>query len=494
MATHCPYEVLVALDLESTCDENHSNPSDVKVPRDQGEIIELSFAVISVAQLRVVHQQQIFVRPEQTPLTAFCTQLTGITQETIDENGVSLAEALGILDGFIKSNVGDRPFSFVCHGEWDLRYQLSRESREKNISLPGYFSVFFDAIQETNLWLSLAERAGPRKVQASKNSLVGLCTALGIQHQGRLHSGIDDALTISKIVLTEVASGQPVVVPTRWPFETPVNLAEQLAEFHETRSTVVHLGGLPYKATINEVDAWVAQAGIKAAELWMVRNVEGRPDGTGFAVFHSHEDAKACLALNGRILGDRTIQVAPATANDLEQTAQSRTPFPTPEELAHQQPEMKPGDWLCSSCQYHNFASRRSCFKCHVPSPNSGGANGSVGTSNGMNGGYSGQPSSAALRPGDWVCPHPSCRFQNFASRLECMRCRTRRPPMPSVGGPPMNFGGVPSGPAVSYAQQPTGGMPRPRATDRPGDWNCPNESCRYHNYASRMECYRCGT
>ncbi|KAJ3195234.1 hypothetical protein HK101_000763 [Irineochytrium annulatum] len=178
---------------------------------------------------------------------------------------------------------------------------------------------------------------------------------------------------------------------------------------------------------------------------------------------------------------------------------------------------MKPGDWLCGDCSYHNYASRRSCFKCSAPHPS--GAN------------LQAQPQSSSSAPGpgmktgDWIC---TCGFQNFASRQECMRCRTRKPAGQQqqyglVSSPQNvtktgvsnkilpgdwlcrqcslnNFAsrtrcmqcGGPQAPGASVPHMPT--APKSRPTDRPGDWHCPNENCRYHNYSSRSECYRCGT
>ncbi|KAJ3092942.1 hypothetical protein HK102_000036 [Quaeritorhiza haematococci] len=91
---------------------------------------------------------------------------------------------------------------------------------------------------------------------------------------------------------------------------------------------------------------------------------------------------------------------------------------------------------------------------------------------------YSRPGMSSKVLPGDWLCP--TCGVNNFASRTRCLQCGT----------------GNPSPPALSPHQHlhPEGPTPRTRPTDRPGDWNCPNSACRYHNYASRAECYRCGS
>ncbi|KAI8854704.1 hypothetical protein BC829DRAFT_379452 [Chytridium lagenaria] len=482
----CPYDFLVAIDLESTCDENHSNPSEAKVRRDQGEIIELSFAVIDVALKEIVHRQQIFVRPEKTVLTPFCTTLTGITSAQLDA-AEPLKYALKTVDTFIQSKIISlqKKFCFVTHG----------------IPLPHYYNVFYDVIREVNHWLLISGH----RTASPKTSINGLCNVINLAHEGRPHSGMDDANNIARISVAVLESLE------KWAQTAEALTGREscaLNEFYATLSKVVHFGGLPFKATITEMEDWVNLAGVKAKELWMVRNAEGRADGTGFAVFLSHEEAKQCLSLHGRLLGERTILVSPRYRVANSANFRSQGSFPTAEEIAAATPaaEMKPGDWLCTSCQYHNFASRRNCFKCQAPHPH---VVKQTATANAA------QP----MKPGDWNCPNISCKFQNFASRFECMRCRTRKPPVGGYGPSGHFKTGVSNkilpgdwncaqcrlnnfasrsrcmqcGSPQYQAAGPASG-PRTRPTDRPGDWNCPNDTCRYHNYASRSECHRCGS
>lgn len=197
---------------------------------------------------------------------------------------------------------------------------------------------------------------------------------------------------------------------------------------------------------------------------------------------------------------------------------------------------MKAGDWLCPNCNSHNYASRTSCYKCRLPffeyeggrySTSSENMGRIVNTQFGeySRGNYP-VTRSCYYRAGDWICPKPTCKFENFASRVECKRCGFRR-----MAGGPGHTGAATSGmskPAMGSTLQTQGGGASAlvlhgdwicsncgydnyavrtrcgqcgspaarisRTTDRTGDWTCPNENCRYHNYASRDECYRCGT
>ncbi|TPX56535.1 hypothetical protein PhCBS80983_g04487 [Powellomyces hirtus] len=467
---HCPYDFIIAVDLEATCDENHSEPAKVLVPRDKGEIIELSYAVVSVPERRIVHQRQNYVRPVETVVTPFCTQLTGITPEMVADAG-TLRDAVEDLLSFIQANP-QSTFCFMAHTEWDFRFQLPRECQEKGIQLPPLFSIFFDVTKEVHRMQSLA--SGAIRTGAP-NSLLSLCKAMGLQPEGRLHCGLNDAVTVARLAIvlfervhTWFAEKRGVddalAKGLELPLSCPVDLGQEIEEFAVERSRVLRLGGVPFKATQSQVAAFFGQAGTTPESTWVIKNAEGRSDGRGLVVMLSHEDAMAGLSLNGRIMGDRVVHVTPGHEVDLEDSVAVRAPFLTDAQAQHATPtqEVKPGDWLCATCQFHNFASRRSCSKCHAanPSPTPYVSN---------------QP----LKAGDWICQDPTCMFQNFASRVLCMRCRGPRP----HGMKPSSRNGLQYNGQDSIQQQ------RPQEV-RAGDWFCPN--CQFHNFGQRRNCVKC--
>src|SRR5437763_17165573 len=78
---------------------------------------------------------------------------------------------------------------------------------------------------------------------------------------------------------------------------------------------------------------------------------------------------------------------------------------------------IRPGDWVCSICQFHNFSSRRTCFKCATINPNPSPV----------------LPQQIQQVPpnftqGDWMCPILLCNFHNYASRIQCLKCGTPKP------------------------------------------------------------------
>ncbi|CAA6672680.1 unnamed protein product [Spirodela intermedia] len=147
----------------------------------------------------------------------------------------------------------------------------------------------------------------------------------------------------------------------------------------------------------------------------------------------------------------------------------------------------KPGDWDCGACQHLNFSRRDSCQRCGEPRsgdrPSSSfGAGG--GSSFGASGGSPFGTGGSDVRPGDWYCP---CGYHNFASRSTCFKCGAFKDETTAGfdGGDALRSRGYGFGGAG-------GGASAARAGWKSGDWICTRTGCNEHNFASRMECYRC--
>jgi len=80
---------------------------------------------------------------------------------------------------------------------------------------------------------------------------------------------------------------------------------------------------------------------------------------------------------------------------------------------------MFPGDWVCT-CGEHVFAKNDACRKCGALKPQP--ASGSYQSQQQLGG----RPQQAQqVRPGDWEC---ECSFNNFSTRLECLKCKKAKP------------------------------------------------------------------
>ncbi|PWA72598.1 zinc finger, RanBP2-type [Artemisia annua] len=155
----------------------------------------------------------------------------------------------------------------------------------------------------------------------------------------------------------------------------------------------------------------------------------------------------------------------------------------------------RPGDWNCRSCQHLNFQRRETCQRCGEMRLG-GGVLGGFGT------GFGGRESmmnpsvfgftGPDVRPGDWYCSVGNCGAHNFASRSSCFKCGVFKDDLASSGGGfhgdlsrNRNFGFGGGSVGVGGGSSRTAGW-------KSGDWLCSRPGCNEHNFASRMECFRC--
>ncbi|VDK82817.1 unnamed protein product [Onchocerca ochengi] len=130
------FDYLLVLDFEATCEEG------IKIMPHQ-EIIEFPVVQLSAKNFEEVGRFHRYVRPTERPvLTSFCTDLTGIVQETV-ANQETLPEVLVAFNKWlIDSNLIDSDnsmksrFTFVTCGDWDLGVLLPSEAKYRNLKLP----------------------------------------------------------------------------------------------------------------------------------------------------------------------------------------------------------------------------------------------------------------------------------------------------------------------------------------------------------------------
>ncbi|XP_068337078.1 transcription initiation factor TFIID subunit 15-like [Pyrus communis] len=159
----------------------------------------------------------------------------------------------------------------------------------------------------------------------------------------------------------------------------------------------------------------------------------------------------------------------------------------------------RPGDWNCRSCQHLNFQRRDSCQRCGDAKSgvDFGGFGGRGGGSS-----FGFMTTGSDVRPGDWYCAAGNCGAHNFASRSSCFKCGTFKDDSAAGGGCGFDsdlprsrgFGlGLGGGGGIGGAGGGgIGGTGGGRPGWKSGDWICTRLGCNEHNFASRMECFRC--
>ena len=169
---------LNVVDVEATCWTGKPPPGQVS------EIIEIGLTVVDTHERARVGKHRILVQPEHSVVSAFCTELTGLTQEEVD-TGETFAQACAQLrkDHYSDSRV------WASWGDYD-RKQFQRQCDAGGARYP-FGSAHVNAKQQ------FAHAQGWPKG-------VGMHRALeiaGLPLEGRHHSGTDDAWNIAALVL-----------------------------------------------------------------------------------------------------------------------------------------------------------------------------------------------------------------------------------------------------------------------------------------------------
>jgi 3'-5' exoribonuclease 1 len=173
----------VVVDLEATCWDDGGD-------RNRMEIIEIG-AVRLDNRYRPVDEFSEFVRPTAyLTLSAFCRELTTITQEQVD--GAETFPA--VFNRFIDW-IGPRPARLCSWGNYDLR-QFESDCRRHGIAMPAAL-----ASDHINLKMEFARWQGVRPCGMAR-----ALDQLGLDLAGTHHRGIDDARNIARIAQQVLAT------------------------------------------------------------------------------------------------------------------------------------------------------------------------------------------------------------------------------------------------------------------------------------------------
>ncbi|GHO84252.1 3'-5' exonuclease [Dictyobacter formicarum] len=176
---------VLIVDVEATCWENG-------IPEGQeNEIIEIGLCLLDVASWQSQDKRSIIVRPEHSTISPFCTQLTGITQEQVDQ-GISFSEACTLL----KAEYGSQERVWASYGEADRLY-FERQCQSRRIAYP-FAPRHINIKALFALWHGLPKE-------------VGMSTALhiaGLPLEGTHHHGDDDAWNIAALFSAMMKHGR----------------------------------------------------------------------------------------------------------------------------------------------------------------------------------------------------------------------------------------------------------------------------------------------
>ncbi|ELU02084.1 hypothetical protein CAPTEDRAFT_224647 [Capitella teleta] len=196
-----PFAYLIVLDFESTCwQDTKFKPQ---------EIIEFPAVLLNTSNGEIEAHFQKYVVPLEYPiLSAFCQQLTGITQAQVDD-GIPINHCLRSFTTWLQKIKQERNLvfnsvtdatskgcTFVTWSDWDLGVCLRNECRRKQLRCPA----------ELNSWIDL--RAAYKTFYGRQpNGLNGSLKDLGMDYDGREHCGLDDAKNTAKLAWRMMCDG-----------------------------------------------------------------------------------------------------------------------------------------------------------------------------------------------------------------------------------------------------------------------------------------------
>lgn len=173
------YSYFLVIDLEATCADDKS------IRRRETEIIEIGAVILNAQTWQLESEFQRFVKPIRHPqLTKFCTELTTIRQEDI-ENAKEFPEIIQQLQEWL----GYFPdYLFCSWGDYD-KNQFIQDCHFHQLAYP-FSSEHLNIKKEFSTYLNTSEKFG--MAQALQK--------IDIEMEGTHHRGIDDARNIAKIL------------------------------------------------------------------------------------------------------------------------------------------------------------------------------------------------------------------------------------------------------------------------------------------------------
>ncbi|GIX66695.1 ERI1 exoribonuclease 3 [Caerostris extrusa] len=179
------FDYFLVLDIEATCD--------CPVNIHPQEIIEFPVLKVNGKSFKTEAVFHSYVKPVIYPnLSDFCSGLTGIIQEMVDDqpefkivfkNFLSWLE----MEEILKPGVN---FAFVTCSDPDLEYFFPMQCKVSDIEVPDFMK------QWINVKRSFCDNS-PYVWPANLDAMMKYCE---LKSEGELHSGIDDAKNIAKVI------------------------------------------------------------------------------------------------------------------------------------------------------------------------------------------------------------------------------------------------------------------------------------------------------
>ena len=169
---------ILVIDLEATCWAGHT-------PENQtSEIIEIGICILDTSSGCITRNEGILIKPTLSEVSEFCTELTTITPEMLEQQGVSFSIACETL----RSMQDNQALTWASYGAYD-KNMVKRQCAQMDIRYP---------LSEDHI--NVKELFAQQKNLNRKVGMNGALQILDIPLEGTHHRGVDDAKNIAKIL------------------------------------------------------------------------------------------------------------------------------------------------------------------------------------------------------------------------------------------------------------------------------------------------------
>ncbi|XP_037752454.1 3'-5' exoribonuclease 1 isoform X1 [Chelonia mydas] len=187
------YDYICVIDFEATCEEDNQ-------PEFTHEIIEFPIVLLNTHTLEIEDTFQQYVKPEINPqLSNFCINLTGITQDHVDKADAFPQVLQNVVEWMRQRELGSKySYTILTDGSWDMSKFLNIQCRISRIKYPSF----------AKKWINIRKSYGNfYKVPRNQTKLTIMLEKLGMNYDGRPHSGLDDSKNIARIAIRMLQDG-----------------------------------------------------------------------------------------------------------------------------------------------------------------------------------------------------------------------------------------------------------------------------------------------
>jgi len=154
------------------------------------EVIEVGFCILDMSTTGITDKKSIIIKPENSVISTFCEELTGISQSTVDKEGISFKEACRMM----MDEYATHTFESVSWGKSDVHF-LKEDC--------SFYGVPYPLGNKH----SNAQKTFRKKLKMKNEmSVKGALAYLGKEFQGTQHRASDDAYNTA-MILADVLCG-----------------------------------------------------------------------------------------------------------------------------------------------------------------------------------------------------------------------------------------------------------------------------------------------